>query len=335
MFGELISIWIANEWMKLNKPKPLFLIELGPGRGTMMSDILRVFKKLNLLENVSCHLIEASPKMTRLQAESLHIDLESLNDEPNDSQCFCSGTTVEGVRVHWYNHLKSVPPAFSVVVAHEFFDALPVHKFRKTEKGWREVLIDSSDPTDLEAKKFRYVLSPNPTIATKLFVKESDTRCEIEVSPDSRIIMNELANRLEQFGGMALIADYGHDGSQPNMDTFRAYKGHKQIDPLHDPGSADLTVDVDFNFLKNNTLDKLISFGPITQMEFLSRMQIDVRMKALLEKSNDEDAKKSIISGYNMMMDPKQMGERFKFMCFFPAVLKDYLERVPVAGFSS
>ncbi|RZF46431.1 hypothetical protein LSTR_LSTR012506 [Laodelphax striatellus] len=339
MFGELISIWIANEWMKLNKPKPLHLIELGPGRGTMMSDILRVFKKLNLLDNVSCHLVEASPKMTRLQAKSLLIDPKTLNDEPNDTQCYCSGVTGDGVHVYWYNHFKSVPPAFSVVVAHEFFDALPIHKFRiilfqKTDKGWREVLIDS-DPTDLEGKRFRYVLSPSPTVATKLFVKESDPRCEFEVSPESRIIMNELAIRLEQFGGMALIADYGHDGSLPSVDTFRAYKGHKQIDPLYDPGSADLTADVDFSYLKNNTLNKLISLGPITQKEFLSRMQIGVRMKALLEKCKDEEAKKSIVSGYNMMMDPEQMGERFKFMCFFPGVLKDYLEKMPVAGFSS
>ncbi|XP_075226821.1 protein arginine methyltransferase NDUFAF7, mitochondrial [Lycorma delicatula] len=328
LFGEMIAIWMINEWKKLGSQKPHYIVELGPGRGSMMADILRVYKTLDYLDDLSCHLVELSPEMSKLQAQNLEVNLQKCDDV--NSQCFQKGITKNGVPVTWYNHLKSVPPEFSIVVAHEFFDALPVHKFKKTKHGWREILIDidSKDPNE---HSFRYVIAPGPTPHSRIFVKESETRDEIEVSPESGVIMNELAVRLEQYGGFALIADYGHNGTL--TDTFRAYKGHRQHNPLVEPGSADLTADVDFNYLKQNTLNKLISFGPVTQREFLLRMHIDDRLKMLLKNCPDEEARNRLITGYKMMMDHKQMGDRFKFISFFPAVVKPYLEKFPVTGF--
>lgn len=244
IFGELIAIWFLNEWSKVGSPKPLQIVELGPGRGTLSQDILRVFNHFNSLKSASLHLVEVSPMLSDIQARNLCMQNQIITDP--DSMIHRQGISHEGIPVKWYKQLNDVPKAFTLLVAHEFFDALPIHKFQKTDRGFREILIDIQPDQDLA---FRYVVANEETPALKMFVNEKDKREHVEVSPESIVLMQQIAERLEQDGGFGLIADYGHDGS--GTDTFRAFKKHKLHDPLIEPGSADLTADVDFLAFKN------------------------------------------------------------------------------------
>lgn len=150
------------------------------------------------------------------------------------------------MKISWYEHLKEVPAQFSLYLAHEFFDALPIHKYQKTENGFKEILIDVD-----EQNNFKYVLSTKelpPSV--KLLLNDEDLKGleNVEFSLESILLVEHLADRINEDGGIALIADYGKYG-QPG-DSFRGFKKHKLHDPLVEPGSADLTADVDFNLLK-------------------------------------------------------------------------------------
>uniref|UniRef100_A0A2K5EDA8 Protein arginine methyltransferase NDUFAF7 n=1 Tax=Aotus nancymaae TaxID=37293 RepID=A0A2K5EDA8_AOTNA len=241
--AKLLGIWFISEWMATGKSTAFQLVELGPGRGTLVGDILRVFSQLgSVLKNcdVSVHLVE------------------------------------------------------------------------KTPQGWREVFIDI-DPQ--VSDKLRFVLAPSATPA-EVFIQHDETRDHIEVCPDAGVIIEELSRRIALTGGAALVADYGHDGTK--TDTFRGFCGHKLHDVLIAPGTADLTADVDFSFLRRMAQGKVASLGPITQHTFLKNMGIDVRLKVLLDKSNEPSMKQQLLQGYDMLMNPKKMGERFNFFALLP-----------------
>ncbi|GFG40096.1 hypothetical protein Cfor_10983 [Coptotermes formosanus] len=331
LFGEasMVAIWCFSEWQKMGSPIPLQLVEMGPGRGSLAVDILRVFERFGAANEVSLHLVELSPHLRQVQSEALLVTIT----RPQQTELYYqSGTTATDIPVFWYNSVQDVPRQFSCFLAHEFFDALPIHKFQAraslTEDGWREVLIDIDPAAGRD--KFRYVMSQTPTPASKLLIKADEKRDHVEVCPEGGVILEHLAVRLEEDGGLALFADYGHDGTK--TDTFRGFRNHQLHDPLVDPGSADLTADVDFSYFRACVEDKLLMFGPVTQRDFLKRMGIDVRLQILLQNC-DEKQKQNLLFGYHMMVDEDKMGERFKLFSLFPSVLKEHLVRFPVSGF--
>ncbi|XP_061024698.1 protein arginine methyltransferase NDUFAF7, mitochondrial isoform X2 [Eubalaena glacialis] len=243
IFGELLGIWFISEWIATGKNAAFQLVELGPGRGTLLGDILRVFSQLaSVLKNcdISIHLVE------------------------------------------------------------------------KTPHGWREVLIDI-DPQ--VSDKLRFVLAPCATPA-EAFIQCDETRDHVEVCPDAGVIIQELSQRISLTGGAALIADYGHDGTK--TDTFRGFCGHRLHDVLIAPGTADLTADVDFSYLRRMSQGKVASLGPIKQQTFLRNMGIDVRLKVLLDKSDEPSLRQQLLQGYDMLMNPTKMGERFNFFALIP-----------------
>ncbi|EZA50348.1 MidA-like protein, mitochondrial [Ooceraea biroi] len=332
LFGEIIAIWIINEWRKISK-ESIQLVELGPGRGTLMNDILRVFKKLNLSNKISVHLVEISPVLSAIQAKKLCAESndnnsDSFKDEEN--AFYRRGITKDGVKAYWYYSVYDVPRKFSIFVAHEFFDALPIHKFQKTDKGWREVLIDIIQ--DTKEERFQYVLSRMPTPACKVYLSPREKRDHVEISPQCSVMMDHLSQFLYECGGFALVIDYGHE--REKTDTFRAFCQHKLHDPLLKPGTADLTADVDFLSMKEvaEKDDRLITFGPVTQRTFLQNTGIDLRLKIILQNATDTQ-KQHIQSGYHMITDKDKMGDCFKVLSLFPFILKDHLKKWPVAGF--
>ncbi|XP_004839359.1 protein arginine methyltransferase NDUFAF7, mitochondrial isoform X8 [Heterocephalus glaber] len=243
IFGELLGIWFISEWMATGKNVAFQLVELGPGRGTLMGDILRVFSQLgSVLKNcdISIHLVE------------------------------------------------------------------------KTPQGWREVLIDI-DPQ--VSGKLRFVLAPCVTPA-QAFLQHDEIRDHVEVCPDAGVIIQELSERIALTGGAALIADYGHDGTK--TDTFRGFCGHELHDVLIAPGTADLTADVDFSYLRRMAQGKVASLGPTEQQTFLKNMGIDVRLKVLFNKSDEPSVRQQLLQGYDMLMNPQKMGERFNFFALLP-----------------
>lgn len=272
MFGEMIAVWTLNEWQKLGAPKQFQLVELGPGRGTMMNDILRVYNRLKFLSSdVSVHMVEISEELSMIQAKKL---CKTIKKTESNYAYYMSGLTDNNIKVYWHSSIKDVPNKFSCFLAHEFFDALPVHILKKSEdRGWLEVLVDIDQSSD---NKFRFVLSNSPTPAC-IYAKYANGRDYFEFSPQSGVVMEMLAERLEMFGGFALVVDYGHVGTKG--DTFRGFRKHMVVDPLENPGSSDLTADVDFAFLKTIGREKLISFGPVSQQNFFKQLHIDVRLQ--------------------------------------------------------
>jgi NADH dehydrogenase [ubiquinone] 1 alpha subcomplex assembly factor 7 len=330
---QLIAIWCLTEWQKIGSPSPLQIVELGPGRGTLIQDMLRVFNQFKQEKQVTFHLVEISPYLSKLQSQKLCYNSKEI-DERHGCPHYREGETVSGARIFWYKRIEDIPNGFTCLLAHEFFDALPINKFQRGTDGvWKEILIDI-EPSN--ANQFRYVISRTETPTSKLFnikfMAADEKRNHVEYSFEAETTLNHIANRLEEHGGIGLIMDYGHFGDKG--DTFRAFKNHKLHDALHDPGTADLTADVDFKHIKASCekSNKLIAYGPIEQHQFLERMGGKVRLEALLQNST-EDMKKQLVSGYDMLTRPEQMGSRFKFLSLFPAVLGEHLKKHPVAGF--
>ncbi|XP_051639307.1 protein arginine methyltransferase NDUFAF7, mitochondrial [Manacus candei] len=314
VFGELIGIWYISEWMAMGKPNTFQLVELGPGRGTLTEDILRVFSQLSSVLSkcdVSVHLVEVSPKLGEIQARMLTGG--KMQPSPKDESAYMKGISKTGIPIFWYRDIQDVPSGYSFYLAHEFFDALPIHKFQRTEKGWREVLVDI-DPEVPD--QLRFVLSPSSTPATENFIQPEEMRDHVEVCPEAGVIIQRLACRIEKDGGAALIADYGHDGTK--TDTFRGFRNHKLHDVLSAPGTADLTADVDFSYLRKMTQERTTTLGPIKQREFLKNMGIDLRLQVLLQNSRDTATREQLLHSYDMLMNPENMGDCFNFFALLP-----------------
>lgn len=217
IFGELIAVWCLAEHQKIGAPEPVQIIELGPGRATMCADFLRVIAKFQLCELISIHLVELSPYLSKLQSQKLCYSSGEV-DPQHGYPYYRMGETLSGTKVFWYHRIEDVPKEFSIILAHEFFDALPIHKLQKEGNVWKEILVDI-DPEDKQ--KFRFVMSRNETPMSKLFASlhPEEKRNHVEISPQSDLIATHIAERIESHGGFGLIMDYGHLGDKE--DTFR------------------------------------------------------------------------------------------------------------------
>lgn len=263
----------------MGSPSPVQLIELGPGRGTMIQDILRVLTRFEMQRGLSVHLVEVSPYLARAQASRLcykHSDIEDASEK-----YYLQGESIGGTPIYWYKSLDDVPLEFSVILAHEFYDAMPIHILRKTDSSWKEVLIDANDNSVADGDQFRYVISQNETPISKLakeLLGNDENRDHVEYSTEQQTVSKNISERLESHGGIALIMDYGHEGEKG--DTFRSFKNHQLHSPLKDPGTADLTADVNFAQIKRHFQDddKCVTFGPVTQRLFLKGMGAETRI---------------------------------------------------------
>ncbi|CAN7101957.1 unnamed protein product [Brassica rapa subsp. narinosa] len=296
MFGEMIGVWTVCLWEQMGKPERVNLIELGPGRGTLMVDLLRGTSKFrNFTESLHIHLVECSPALQKIQHQNLKCTDESSSEKKAIS-------SLAGTPVHWHATLEEVPSGVpTIIIAHEFYDALPVHQFQKTPRGWCEKMVDVG-----EDSQFRFVLSPQPTPAALYLVKrctwatpeEKEKLEHVEISPKSMDLTQEIAKRVGSDGGGALIIDYGKDVII--SDSLQAIREHKFVNILDDPGSADLSAYVDFPSIKHSAeeaSENVTVHGPMTQSQFLGSLGINFRVDALLQNCDDEQAE-SLRSGY-------------------------------------
>ncbi|XP_062533431.1 protein arginine methyltransferase NDUFAF7 homolog, mitochondrial-like [Armigeres subalbatus] len=325
IFGEMIAAWCVNEWSKFGRPAPFQLVELGPGKGTMMRDVLRVFDQLNVSRGLAVQMVEMSEHLSQVQADLLCKSSTVFTDKPY----YRSGVTANGTRIYWYRQLDDVPDGFAIVLAHEFFDALPIHKFIKQNNVWKEVLIDVEPKSD---NKFRFIVSKSETPMLRLFLNNYadlvEERTHIEVSFDTEAIIRQIGTRFEANGGFGLVVDYGHLGDKG--DTFRAFKNHKLHDPLVEPGSADLTADVDFRLLNRFCEDtaQITTIGPTSQREFLEAAGAQERLNILVSSNTiSEEDRGRLSDGLKMLIDPEQMGERFKFFGLYPKALESFIKQ--------
>ncbi|KAI8883568.1 DUF185-domain-containing protein [Backusella circina FSU 941] len=341
IFGELCGIWYLTEWMRLGKPEKTQIIEFGPGRGTLMSDMLRALAQFPSFYKTltDVHFVEASPGLRKMQRAALvkgSEDKDVVRVEGTAEQAPIETIRREdGVNVSWHDGIEVVPDQWSFIMAHEFFDALPIHSFEKQESEWGELLIDMDD-TDETEHNFRIVRSPNPTSMSKAYMHEERFKDfkdgdRIELSPDSWGIAEKMAKYLDRNGGSALAIDYGQDFIQG--DTLRAIKNHKIIHPMSDPGSADLSADVDFAFLKEAIAkgSDVTTYGPITQAKFLQSLGIQARVEQLFRNAKSKQSRKTLLDGAERLMNPEEMGRIYKVLAFAKETEKS--KKTPPAGY--
>ena len=295
-FGELIGIWAVAVWEQAGAPSPVNLIELGPGRGTLMADALRAAaQRPAFLQSVRVHLVETSPFLREAQGKSL--DRSGLANIPV-----------------WHDALETVPDGPSIIVANEFFDALPIRQVVFTSAGWRERLIGMVDG------ELRFLadagtpdMSPAIPAALRNTAKPGDI---FEYCPAAQAAMDDMARRIAGDGIAALFFDYGHAQSALG-DTFQAVHHHEPVDVLSSPGDVDLTAHVDFEALAATASRAAQTHGPITQGDFLRRLGIEYRRDALAEKATPQQAD-LVRSGVHRLIAAEEMGSLVKVLAVTP-----------------
>ncbi|MET0307711.1 MAG: SAM-dependent methyltransferase [Sphingomonas sp.] len=281
MFGELIGLWLADLWDRAGRPDGARYLELGPGRGTLAVDALRAMAKAGLAPPVD--FVETSPTLREAQKERVP-------------------------HAEWHLGFVGLPEEGPLlVVANEFFDALPIRQLVATGEGWRERLVACQDTLFLPIagdRSFDMIIPPA--------LRGAPTGSILETSPASVATLRGLAQRLLAQGGAALVVDYGYEGPAIG-DTLQAVRGHQYANPFDEPGEADLTAHVDFATLREAAeAEGLVAYGPITQGAFLSALGIDARTEALA-KASPERADQ-LAEDRDRLIGDEAMGDLFKVL---------------------
>jgi SAM-dependent MidA family methyltransferase len=226
LFGEMIGIYLIQSWQKHQPEGKVHLVEIGPGRGALMKDALRVIKQSSrkMFDQISIHMVETSPRLIEIQAKTL--------DKYHD-------------KIQWHETFEDVPEGFTLLVANELFDAIPIRQFIKTENGFRErvVTLDSHENLMFSAG----VAGIDPELLPSNH-KDQPQGTIFEIAPARANVMATIADRLAKNSGSALIIDYGHL-ARGFGDTLQAIFRHEYDPPLAKPGLADITSHVDFETL--------------------------------------------------------------------------------------
>ncbi len=294
MFGEMIGAFLVESWERLGRPAPFQLVEFGPGRGTLMADVLRVAKRVPaFVAAARLTLVETSPRLRAAQAATL----AGAPLAPN-----------------WAERVEDLPPGPMIAVGNEFFDALPIRQFERARGLWHERVVGLDDAGALAFGLGTTVLPPNAVPAG--FAAAEDGAI-LEVAPIGVDIMTRLAARIATSGGVLLAIDYGYSGPALG-DTFQAVRSHKPVDALVDPGEADLTAHVDFTALAQAARAAgAEAHGPIEQGAFLLALGLAERA-GRLGADKDEAARAEIVSQVERLVLPEEMGSLFKVIAVTP-----------------
>jgi NADH dehydrogenase [ubiquinone] 1 alpha subcomplex assembly factor 7 len=286
VFGELLGLWVVHEWQAIGSPTEFCLVEIGPGRGVLMQDALRmafVAGGKPFADAMKLYLVEPSPALRDIQVERLAVYEPQFAD-----------------------HASEVPALPTIILANEYLDCLPARQFRRDGEEWRECVVG----LDTEGA-LAFGLAADGRSAPEGTAQTANC-VEVQVGLD--ILVAELATRAAN--GLpvhALLIDYGPVDRAPG-DSLRAFKDGAQVSPLLAPGETDLTVDVDFGRLKRlATSAGLDVHGPTPQGMFLLGLGAQARLNQLV-KANEDDAE-AIFNAAQRLIDPKDMGERFKVIC--------------------
>ena len=288
VFGELIGLWAAAVWEQLGRPDPVHLVELGPGRGTLIADALRAIDRAvpAMADALRLFLVETSPRLRQVQARTL--------------------TGRRAAAPVWLERFSEVPAGPLILVANEFFDALPIRQFVRAGGGWRERRVGLAAPAD----RFAFVLADAAAPALPAALAEAADGDVVEVSPAADALAGAIAGRIVEGGGAALIVDYGH-GRPAFGDTLQAVARHRYADPLAAPGEADLSHHVDFATLAAACRHEGAAVhGPIPQGLFLGRLGAAERGDALARAAPERAH--AIEGAVRRLVHPGRMGVLFK-----------------------
>jgi NADH dehydrogenase [ubiquinone] 1 alpha subcomplex assembly factor 7 len=288
MFGELLGIWCVGVWQQMGCPSDVMLVELGPGRGTLMKDLLRGTKHVETFHNnISIHLVETSPELKKIQKANLS------GSHPN---------------INFHKAIDSLPQKPLILIANEFFDALPIHQYEKSHGYWYERMIGLDERGELV-----FTLAKNYAIhdALSMLHHNAPEGAIVEMCQQGVAIIADIASRIFKDGGAGLIIDYGY-AHYAYQNTLQAVKNHKYHNPFKDIGDADLTAHVDFSAIRQaaHKFDVNIS-DVVTQSNLLMSLGIEIRAKYLLSKATDYQ-QREISSATDRLLNPNQMGNLFK-----------------------
>lgn len=286
MFGELLGLCLAQYWLDLGRPAPFTLAEPGPGRGTLMADLLRATRGVPGFHAAArVMLVEASPRLRQVQR-----------------------ATLAAHPVEWLDRVEDLPDQPLFLVANEFFDALPIRQFTRVGEGWSETMVG------LDAGRLTLGRAPPAPLAL-LAHRLADTQEGevVEICPAAAPIMAGLAGRIAAHGGLALVVDYG--GWRARGDTFQALRAHAFADPLAAPGAADLTAHVDFEALAQAAAAAATRYT--TQGALLTALGLAARADRLAA-GLDGPALTAHRAAERRLTDPAEMGELFKALAVFP-----------------
>ncbi|HEY2131584.1 MAG TPA: SAM-dependent methyltransferase [Acetobacteraceae bacterium] len=272
VFGELLGLWAAVVWQSMDSPGRVILAEAGPGRGTLMADARRAVTRVapDFAAALELHLVEASPRLRAIQAERL----------PN---------------AVWHDTLDELPPGPLLLLANEFFDALPIRQFVRRGTGWVERHVHDGGFVELPAE--------SPVIGAS-----AEDGQVVEICEPARAIASALGARLADQGGAALLLDYGPERSAPG-DSLQALHAGQAADPLDDPGSRDLTAHVDFQALAEAAGPAAVH-GPVPQGLFLARLGLFQRTGILAQAQPLRAA--ALMDAARRLAEPARMGRLFK-----------------------
>ncbi|MCE2509749.1 MAG: SAM-dependent methyltransferase [Alphaproteobacteria bacterium] len=289
VFGELLGGWCGTVWETMGAPDPFLLVELGPGRGTLMRDALRTAcRKDGFQKAARVHLVETSERLRKVQAEALQPFHPVFHAHPGD-----------------------VPEGPALFIANEFFDALPIRQFERTESGWRERLVTFVPEEDA----FRFTLAQGKThdLQIPAPLRKAPAGSIAEVSLPALALAQDIGGRVSRFGGAALLLDYGATETDGRA-TFQSVRAHGFHDPLARPGEADLTAHVDFESLAETARAAgARATAPIPQGALLERLGIHARSERLAEGADPADAE-AIRAACRRLIDPEEMGTLFRAM---------------------
>ncbi len=280
IFGELLGLWCLEAWQRLGSPEAFNLIELGPGRGTLMSDVLR---SLDLIPEcrraAALHLLEVSPRLQAIQQETLRHE-----------------------EITWHSTIDRLPSGPCLILANEFFDALPLRQFERSPEGWRERLVVRGQ------EGLGFALSG--VLPTGLLPDQAEDGAVYESSTAAQIIAEDLARHLVREGGAALFIDYGYD-ARPWKGSLQAVERHRRVSVLECPGQVDLSSQVDFAALASAAQKGGAEvFGPVSQATLLTTLGLEERKTSLIGESSPEQAL-ALERACRRLIDPGAMGEAF------------------------
>jgi SAM-dependent MidA family methyltransferase len=287
MFGEVIGLWAAVVWQMMGSPDDLILAELGPGRGTLMADLLRAAATVpDFAKAVRVHLVETSPSMRQRQQQAL-----------------------SETKATWHDRVDQLPQGPAIIIANEFFDALPIDQFVRRADGWHQRMVDLGD-------EFRMVDGP---LAEGGNFPPADVGEIFEVNQAARDVAAQLGQRFAHAPGAALLIDYGH-ARQATGDTLQAVGKHQAVPPLSAPGQVDLTSHVDFAALADAARPANVT--PVaTQGAFLRRLGIELRAAKLAAARPDQAT--DIHAACQRLINTGGMGTLFKVLALSSARLTD------------
>ncbi|XP_075241692.1 protein arginine methyltransferase NDUFAF7, mitochondrial-like [Convolutriloba macropyga] len=291
LFGEMLGIWAARQWENMGCPVPFSYVDMGPGRDLMCGDILHAFCRATdvTIYQIDIKLVEISDALKKIQKERISSALKKSQ---------------ESLNIEWYTSIMdfSVKSPF-VLFANEFFDAMPIHIYKKSTTRWLEVLLDVD-----ENDNFILTQSPNVTASLSLIPN---------VFHGSNHIYKTLS--IISLTGTALIIDYGHDDVTESHDSFRAFYSHTQVDPMEEPRERDLTADVNFAYLRHllgtdNNDYPVRTYGFVDQGDFLMQMGIYQRLQDAMSSASNEEKAKQIFTSFQSITSPQHMGSKFKVL---------------------